>query len=105
MHSGREKRTSSTVTASRRCKSEMDILRNTVEELRKERYSPTDTQGLSDTSPQWVYIHHRWKASSGKINNSKVNHNKAGMRTARYRMNFGTPSQKSKVHPRNKAPA
>ena len=35
-----------------------------------------------------------WKASSRKINNSNVNHNKAGMRTARYGMNFGTPFTK-----------
>ena len=38
---------------------EMDTLKNTVEELRKERYPPTNTKGLSDTSPQWVDILNR----------------------------------------------
>ena len=38
---------------------EMDILKNTVEELRKERYPPTNTQGLSDTSPHRVDILNR----------------------------------------------
>ena len=31
---------------------EMDILKNTMKELRKERYPPTNAEGLSDTSPQ-----------------------------------------------------
>ena len=35
---------------------EMNIFKNAVEELRKERYSPTNTEGLGDTSPQWVDI-------------------------------------------------
>ena len=30
---------------------EMDILKHTVEELRKKRYPPTNREGLSDTSP------------------------------------------------------
>ena len=37
----------------------MDILKITVEELRKERYPPTNTEGLSDTSRQWVDILNR----------------------------------------------
>ena len=35
---------------------EIDILKNTVVELRKERYPPTNTEGLSDTSPLWMHI-------------------------------------------------
>ena len=53
---------------------------------------------------EWIFSI-GWKASSGKINNSKVNHNKAGMTTARYGMNFRMPSGKSKVRPKNKAVA
>ena len=41
---------------------EMDILKNTMEELRKERYPPTNTEGLSDTSPQWVDILNRMES-------------------------------------------
>ena len=37
----------------------MDILKNTMEELCKERYPPTNTEGLSDTSPQRVDILNR----------------------------------------------
>ena len=35
---------------------EMDILKNTVEELRNGRYTPSNTESVSDTSLQWVEI-------------------------------------------------
>ena len=38
---------------------EMDLPKNTAEELRKERYCPTTTEGLSYTSPQWLDILNR----------------------------------------------
>ena len=41
---------------------EMDILKNTMEELRKERYPPTNTEGFSDTSTQWVDILNRMES-------------------------------------------
>ena len=42
--------------------SEVDILKNMVEESSIQRYPQTNTEGLSDTSPQWVVIRKRMES-------------------------------------------
>ena len=37
----------------------MNTPKNTVQELRKERYAPSNIDGLTDASPRWVDILNR----------------------------------------------